>query len=175
VLQLLQQRQSLAAGQLTARTCSLGLPATCFAWAGRRTSHKLSRASEVFLWLRLDHLMQRHTCTFMAWRVHGADFARVMTDLLLCHAVSCCAVLCWPLQDEVITPPIPHSWSMWYMGYGPGNKLQHTLDVVSYNVSYLLQTAEPGQLCPIAAWGAYWTMRTHAIPVDRCVRVSKWG
>lgn len=82
----------------------------------------------------------------------------------------CCAVLA--LQDEVITPPIPQSWSMWYMGYGPGDKLQHTLNVVSYNISYLLQSAEPGQLCPIAAWGAYWTMRTHAIPVDRCVSLT---
>lgn len=74
----------------------------------------------------------------------------------------CCAV-----QDELITPPIPHSWSMWFMGYGPGDALQHTLDVVNLNVTYFLHSAEPGQLCPMAAWSAYWTMRTHAIPIAR--------
>lgn len=80
--------------------------------------------------------------------------------------VSVCPACC-ALQDELITPPIPHSWSMWYMGYGPGDKLQTTLNIVNYNVSYFLKTAEPGQICPMAAWSAYWTMRTHAIPVTR--------
>jgi hypothetical protein len=56
---------------------------------------------------------------------------------------------------------------MWFMGYGPGDALQHTLDVVNLNVTYFLHSAEPGQLCPMAAWSAYWTMRTHAIPIAR--------
>lgn len=55
------------------------------------------------------------------------------------------------------------------MGYGPGNQLQHTLNVMQYNITYLLQTAPPGELCPMAAWAAYWGMRSHAIPVTRCV------
>lgn len=58
------------------------------------------------------------------------------------------------------------------MGYGPSDTLQTTLNVVALNVSFLLHSAEPGQLCPMAAWSAYWTMRTHAIPVDRCVGVG---
>jgi hypothetical protein len=77
-------------------------------------------------------------------------------------------------QDEVITPPIPYAWSMWYMGYGPGDRLQTTLQVAPLNVSYFLQTAAPGQLCPLAAWSAYWTLRTHGIPTHRCGAVSVW-
>jgi len=56
------------------------------------------------------------------------------------------------------------------MGYAPSRKLQRPLNVVNLNVTYFLHAAEPGQLCPLAAWAAYWTMRTHAIPVTRCAR-----
>lgn len=59
---------------------------------------------------------------------------------------------------------------MWYMGYGPSHQLQTTLNVVDLNITYFLHAAEPGQLCPLAAWAAYWTMRTHSIPVTRCAR-----
>eukprot|EP00775_Hariotina_reticulata_P006257 gene6257-6495_t len=76
-------------------------------------------------------------------------------------------------EDEVITPPIPHSWSMWYMGYGPQDQLQTTLNVVDLNVTYLLAVSPPGQLCPLAAWAAYWTLRTHGIPVDRNFELEK--
>lgn len=27
-------------------------------------------------------------------------------------------------QDEIITPPLPSSWTMWFMGYGPDKELQ---------------------------------------------------
>jgi hypothetical protein len=53
------------------------------------------------------------------------------------------------------------------MGYGPHDTLQTTLNVVDLNVTYLLAVSPPGQLCPLAAWAAYWTLRTHGIPVDR--------
>jgi len=56
------------------------------------------------------------------------------------------------------------------MGYGPSHELQTTLNVVDLNITYFLHAAEPGQLCPLAAWAAYWTMRTHSIPVTRCAR-----
>jgi hypothetical protein len=32
-------------------------------------------------------------------------------------------------QDELITPPLPIAWSMWWMGYGPTDRVQHTLEV----------------------------------------------
>jgi hypothetical protein len=73
---------------------------------------------------------------------------------------------CW-LQDEIITPPIPHSWSMWYMGYGPEQNMQRSIDVVNYNITYFLGTALPNQACPLTAWNAYWTLRTHGIPTVR--------
>lgn len=71
------------------------------------------------------------------------------------------------VQDEIITPPIPHSWSMWFMGYGPDKTLQRTIDVMNLNVTYLLATAPPGQACPLSAWSSYWALRTHGIPVQR--------
>jgi hypothetical protein len=56
---------------------------------------------------------------------------------------------------------------MWYMGYGPEASLQRTIDVVNYNITYFLGTALPNQACPLAAWNAYWTLRTHGIPTVR--------
>jgi hypothetical protein len=77
------------------------------------------------------------------------------------------AAPCNCLQDEIITPPIPHSWSMWYMGYGPEKDMQRSIDVVNYNITYFMGTALPNQACPLAAWNAYWTLRTHGIPTVR--------
>eukprot|EP00878_Enallax_costatus_P043978 GHUV01052108.1.p1 GENE.GHUV01052108.1~~GHUV01052108.1.p1 ORF type:complete len:123 (+),score=24.33 GHUV01052108.1:242-610(+) len=62
---------------------------------------------------------------------------------------------------------------MWFMGYGPGNALQRTIDIMNYNVTYLLATATSGQACPLAAWSAYWTLRTHGVPVDRNPTLEK--
>ncbi|KAI8472516.1 MAG: mannosyltransferase putative-domain-containing protein [Monoraphidium minutum] len=79
--------------------------------------------------------------------------------------------------DEVITPPIPVSWSMWFMGYGPSDALQHTLEVTPLNVSRLLAAGGGGQACPLMAWAAYWTLRTHGIPIDRRpdLEAACWG
>ncbi|WIA31646.1 hypothetical protein OEZ86_002526 [Tetradesmus obliquus] len=76
-------------------------------------------------------------------------------------------------RDEIITPPIPHSWSMWYMGYGPEKELQRSIDVVNYNITYFMGTALPNQVCPLAAWNAYWTLRTHGIPTVRNTTLEK--
>jgi hypothetical protein len=54
------------------------------------------------------------------------------------------------------------------MGYGPSNTLQTPFHVVALNVTHALASATPGQLCPLAAWSAYWTLRTHGIPTERC-------
>ncbi|GBF90799.1 hypothetical protein Rsub_03100 [Raphidocelis subcapitata] len=69
--------------------------------------------------------------------------------------------------DEVLTPPLPVSWSMWWMGYGPSNELQHTLEVMNFNLTALEASAPPGQACPLLLWAAYWTLRTHGIATDR--------
>lgn len=42
--------------------------------------------------------------------------------------------------------------------------------VMPFNVSQLLANAPPGQACPMLAWTAYWTMRTHGVPTERCGR-----
>eukprot|EP00882_Tetradesmus_deserticola_P022210 GHRQ01024103.1.p1 GENE.GHRQ01024103.1~~GHRQ01024103.1.p1 ORF type:complete len:287 (+),score=92.86 GHRQ01024103.1:2155-3015(+) len=76
-------------------------------------------------------------------------------------------------RDEIITPPIPHSWSMWFMGYGPEANLLRSIDVVNYNITYFMGTALPNQACPLAAWNAYWTMRTHGIPTVRNTTLEK--
>lgn len=55
------------------------------------------------------------------------------------------------------------------MGYGPEGSLQRTIDVINYNVTYFLGTALQNQACPLAAWNAYWTLRTHGIPTVRWV------
>jgi hypothetical protein len=56
---------------------------------------------------------------------------------------------------------------MWYMGYGPEKDMQRSIDVVNYNITYFMGTALPNQACPLAAWNAYWTLRTHGIPTVR--------
>lgn len=69
---------------------------------------------------------------------------------------------------------------MWWMGYCPTDKMQRTLEVLPLNVSQLLQGwpgggsgsgGDGGELareaCPLAAWAAYWTLRTHGIPTER--------
>ncbi|KIY96839.1 hypothetical protein MNEG_11123 [Monoraphidium neglectum] len=64
------------------------------------------------------------------------------------------------------------SWTTYYMGLGPSDKLQYTLHVTPFNVTQLIDTAPPSQACPLLAWAAYWTLRTHGIPTDRQLRLE---
>jgi hypothetical protein len=93
----------------------------------------------------------------------------ILNTATLKHDAKAMLHLAHCMQDEIITPPLPHSWSMWYMGYAPSNSLQRSIDVHPLNMTYLLGVATPGQACPLAAWSAYWTLRTHGIPTERCV------
>jgi hypothetical protein len=70
-------------------------------------------------------------------------------------------------KDELITPPIPHSWSMYFMGYSPAEGLQVTLSVTPLNVTRELAAATPGQECVLSAWAAYWAARTHNVMAPR--------
>jgi hypothetical protein len=70
--------------------------------------------------------------------------------------------------DEVITPPMPHTWTMWHLATAPKTELQNsTLSIMNYNITHLLHTTPPHEACPLRAWTAYWTMRTHGIPTRR--------
>jgi hypothetical protein len=42
--------------------------------------------------------------------------------------------------DEVITPPIPIKWSMWYMGYAPNGAMQRSLELTFTNITQLVES-----------------------------------
>ncbi|KAG2500725.1 hypothetical protein HYH03_001489 [Edaphochlamys debaryana] len=75
-----------------------------------------------------------------------------------------------PPTDEIITPPMPISWTEYHMSWGPsdGSAQFPAILVLDYNLTYLhaisaTTPATPG--CPPLVWAAYWHMRTHAVPV----------
>ncbi|KAG2500723.1 hypothetical protein HYH03_001487 [Edaphochlamys debaryana] len=75
-----------------------------------------------------------------------------------------------PPRDEVVTPPMPVSWTTYHMAFAPtdGSAQFPAIVVMPYNLTYLqaisaTTPATPG--CPPLVWAAYWHMRTHAVPV----------
>lgn len=56
--------------------------------------------------------------------------------------------------DEVITPPIPIKWSMWYMGYGPNGAMQRSLELSFTNITQLAESERVSAAVPACACAA---------------------